>query len=69
MLKAKKYDWKDSNMALFGSDTEKKGCHILACTTLLFQAQKKAIIIKITLKQSGATKDDEARNSLIYSCI
>lgn len=24
MLKAKKYDWKDSNMALFGSDTEKK---------------------------------------------
>ncbi|XP_045166593.2 gelsolin-like protein 1 isoform X2 [Mercenaria mercenaria] len=23
MLKAKKYDWKDSNMALFGSDTEK----------------------------------------------
>ncbi|XP_057306221.1 gelsolin-like protein 1 isoform X2 [Hydractinia symbiolongicarpus] len=24
MIKAKKYDWKDSNMALFGSDTEKK---------------------------------------------
>lgn len=24
MLKAKKYDWKDSNMALFGSDTEKQ---------------------------------------------
>jgi len=24
MMKAKKYDWKDSNMALFGSDTEKK---------------------------------------------
>jgi len=24
MQKAKKYDWKDSNMALFGSDTEKK---------------------------------------------
>jgi gelsolin len=24
MLKAKKYDWKDSNMALFGSDTDKK---------------------------------------------
>jgi len=24
MLKAKKYDWKDSNLALFGSDTEKK---------------------------------------------
>ncbi|CAH1781590.1 unnamed protein product [Owenia fusiformis] len=23
MLKAKKYDWKDSNLALFGSDTEK----------------------------------------------
>ena len=24
MQKAKKYDWKDSNMALFGSDTEKE---------------------------------------------
>ncbi|XP_057306224.1 gelsolin-like protein 1 [Hydractinia symbiolongicarpus] len=24
MIKAKKYDWQDSNMALFGSDTEKK---------------------------------------------
>lgn len=24
MMKPKKYDWKDSNMALFGSDTEKK---------------------------------------------
>lgn len=24
MLKQKKYDWKDTNMALFGSDTEKK---------------------------------------------
>jgi len=24
MMKAKKYDWKDSNMALFGSDTERK---------------------------------------------
>jgi len=24
MMKANKYDWKDSNMALFGSDTEKK---------------------------------------------
>lgn len=24
MQKAKEYDWKDSNMALFGSDTEKK---------------------------------------------
>lgn len=24
MQKAKKYDWKDSNMALFGSDVEKK---------------------------------------------
>ena len=24
MIKAKKYDWTDSNMALFGSDTDKK---------------------------------------------
>lgn len=24
LVKAKKYDWKDSNLALFGSDTEKK---------------------------------------------
>ena len=24
LVKAKKYDWKDSNLALFGSDTERK---------------------------------------------
>ena len=24
LKKAKKYDWKDSNLALFGSDTERK---------------------------------------------
>ena len=24
LVKAKKYDWKDSNLALFGSDTEKE---------------------------------------------
>ena len=24
LVKAKKYDWRDSNMALFGSDTEKQ---------------------------------------------
>lgn len=24
MQKAKKYDWKDSNLALFGSDTERE---------------------------------------------
>ena len=24
LVKAKKYDWKDSNLALFGSDTEKR---------------------------------------------
>ena len=24
LMKAKKYDWKDSNMALFGSDTERQ---------------------------------------------
>lgn len=24
MIKAKKYDWKDSNLAMFGSDTEKQ---------------------------------------------
>lgn len=24
LIKAKKYDWKDSNMALFGSDTERQ---------------------------------------------
>lgn len=23
-IKAKKYDWKDTNLALFGSDTEKQ---------------------------------------------
>ena len=29
LVKAKKYDWKDSNLALFGSDTEKKVGHIV----------------------------------------
>lgn len=24
LVKAKQYDWKDSNLALFGSDTEKQ---------------------------------------------
>lgn len=24
LVKAKKYDWKDSNLALFGTDTERK---------------------------------------------
>ena len=24
LVKAKKYDWKDSNLALFGSDTDRK---------------------------------------------
>lgn len=24
LVKAKKYDWKDSNLALFGSDTERQ---------------------------------------------
>ena len=26
LVKAKKYDWKDSNLALFGSDTEQQVC-------------------------------------------
>lgn len=30
LVKAKKYDWKDSNLALFGSDSEKKVV-LLAC--------------------------------------
>ena len=36
LVKAKKYDWKDSNMALFGSDTEKK------VKSKLIQAQRRA---------------------------
>ena len=35
LVKAKKYDWKDSNMALFGSDTEKQvkpSANVLAAT-------------------------------------
>lgn len=31
LIKAKKYDWKDSNMALFGSDTEKQVKKESAC--------------------------------------
>ncbi len=37
LMKAKKYDWKDSNLALFGSDTEKQvsqQCMLMvACVT------------------------------------
>lgn len=29
LVKAKKYDWKDSNLALFGSDTERKVGHVV----------------------------------------
>ena len=29
LVKAKKYDWKDSNLALFGSDTERKVGHVI----------------------------------------
>ena len=36
MQKAKQYDWKDSNMALFGSDTEKEVSAItLICSSSL----------------------------------
>ena len=31
MQKPAKYDWKDSNMALFGSDTEKQVCVLQFC--------------------------------------
>jgi len=34
MQKAKDYDWKDSNMALFGSDTEKKVSFIMISLSL-----------------------------------
>ena len=29
LVKAKKYDWKDSNLALFGSDTERNVSSLL----------------------------------------
>ena len=35
MLKPKKYDWKDSNLALFGSDTEKKVNDLFSLSFLL----------------------------------
>ena len=35
MQKAKKYDWKDSNMALFGSETEKEVTY-LYCSSSIF---------------------------------
>ena len=44
MLKAKKYDWKDSNLALFGSDTEKQ-----VCKTVNLNRKKK---IENTLKNN-----------------
>lgn len=32
LVKAKKYDWKDSNLALFGSDTERQVCVYIKTT-------------------------------------
>ena len=37
LVKAKKYDWKDSNLALFGSDTERE-VSLLQCSLSLTTA-------------------------------
>ena len=42
MQKAKQYDWQDSNLALFGSDTEK-------------EVKKSSLNIMYTLQKSNAT--------------
>ena len=35
LVKAKKYDWKDSNLALFGSDTERNVSSLLHSKKIL----------------------------------
>jgi len=47
MLKAKKYDWKDSNMALFGSDTEKQVKKDAAETEPAWQGAGQEVGVKI----------------------
>lgn len=47
MLKAKKYDWKDSNMALFGSDTEKKVKKEAAETEPAWQGAGQEVGVKV----------------------
>lgn len=46
LRKAKKYDWKDSNLALFGSDTEKsvKSEYTINYTADLFFLKKTVYI-------------------------
>ena len=40
MQKAKKYDWKDSNMALFGSETEKEVTYLYCCSSTILLCWK-----------------------------
>ena len=47
LVKAKKYDWKDSNLALFGSDTEKKVKKDAAATETAWQGAGQAPGLKI----------------------
>ena len=62
LVKAKKYDWKDSNLALFGSDTEKnvRALALLICvhviafmSFLLLQVKKSAAETEPAWKGAG----------------
>jgi gelsolin len=47
LVKAKKYDWKDSNMALFGSDTEKQVKKESACAEPAWEGAGQEVGIQI----------------------
>lgn len=50
LVKAKKYDWKDSNLALFGSDVEKN--------VRFFKRQRSAgVALVLSICSSGQTID------------
>ena len=53
MLKAKKYDWKDSNMALFGSDTEKK-VSLINFVSLLDSILRDCVAVKLFMVKGNS---------------
>ena len=54
LIKSKKYDWKDSNLALFGSDLERNvksntfnSSHSISCNCFLLLYTSKQIILRM----------------------